>query len=82
MRVTLRSRNLDRILGRRNWSRRRFAQLVGISPAFASQLLNGDRCPSPVVRTRILNVLPECRFEDVFAFTNGSRRRRKTALSA
>ncbi len=71
VRVRVRSSNLQEILARRNLSGRQFARLVGVSAAFVSQILNGQRAPSPCVRARILGILEGCRFEDLFVLVNG-----------
>lgn len=54
------------MLDRLNLSQKRLAERLEISPAYASQLLNGRRCPSPEVRRRLQDLLPDLPFDQLF----------------
>jgi transcriptional regulator with XRE-family HTH domain len=53
-------------LARRNISQNWFADRVGASSGYMSQLINGTRNPSPSMRDKILQVLKEYQFDDLF----------------
>lgn len=73
--VKLKALDLKKYLARRNMSQNSFAQKIGVSSGYMSQILCGERNPSPTVRERILDALnssqklrgqPEYRFDDLF----------------
>ncbi len=53
------------LLLRRNLSQGNFASRITVTGGYCSQLMNGNRCPSPRVRERILREL-RADFEEVF----------------
>src|SRR5438309_8478727 len=75
VRVLIRTAKVERELALRNWSQTEFARQVEVSRPFMSQLLSGQRCASPRIRRRILGALPNCDFDDLFAFKNGAGKR-------
>ena len=65
LKVKLNSSAVQRAMAKRNMSQNMLAMRVGISSGYISQLMCGTRCPSPMVRQRILDVLG-LDFDDVF----------------
>jgi transcriptional regulator with XRE-family HTH domain len=57
---------MRRILARKNMSQNWFATRIGTSSGYMSQLINGARNPSPEMREKILKVLKEYQFDDLF----------------
>jgi transcriptional regulator with XRE-family HTH domain len=57
---------MRRILARRNISQNWFADRLGTSSGYMSQLMNGTRNPSPKMREKILGFLTEYQFDDLF----------------
>jgi transcriptional regulator with XRE-family HTH domain len=66
MEVVLKKKNLEKILIRKNKSQNWFADRIEVSSGYMSQLMTGSRSPSPKVRERIMNNLPEQSFDDLF----------------
>ena len=66
MKTSLKARALQKILIRKNKSQNWFAHRIEISTGYMSQLMDGSRCPSPKVREKIMNNLPEYKFDDLF----------------
>ena len=56
-------------VNRANLSRNEFARQVGISSGYLSQLITGQRCPSP--RMRLRQALDIARFDDLFIVKGG-----------
>lgn len=54
------------ILARKSLSQNWLAAKLGVSSGYMSQLLSGKRSPSPKVRRRILEYLPDKEFEELF----------------
>lgn len=54
-------------MARNNLSQREWAERVGISQCYASQLVCGTRCPSPRLRRRMLLVMNPLEFGELFA---------------
>ena len=78
--VKLKTVALKKYLARRNMSQNCFAQKIKVSSGYMSQILCGERNPSPSVRERILDALnssqkfrgqPEYRFDDFFLILCG-----------
>jgi len=67
MKTYLKSKSLEKILIRKNKSQNWFAHRIEVSSGYMSQLMNGSRHPSPKVRERIMNHLPEQSFDDLFS---------------
>lgn len=67
MKTYLKTKTLEKILIRKNKSQNWFAHRIEVSSGYMSQLMDGSRCPSPKVRERIMNNLPEHRFDDLFS---------------
>ena len=66
MKVLLRSKKIKKILIRKNKSQNWFAHKLEISSGYMSQLMDGSRNPSPRLREKIMNNLPEHEFDDLF----------------
>ena len=64
-RVTLKSDEFWGYLRRKHLSHGDFAKQVCIAPGYLSQLISGQRSPSPRLTARFLEVL-EVRFDDLF----------------
>jgi hypothetical protein len=70
MRTYLKNKALQKILIRKNKSQNWFAHRIEVSTGYMSQLMDGSRCPSPKVREKIMNNLPDYSFDDLFAIKN------------
>jgi len=66
MKVLLKSKEIKKILIRKNKSQNWFAHKLEVSSGYMSQLMDGSRNPSPNLRERIMNRLPEYKFDDLF----------------
>lgn len=66
MKVNLRNETIKRILLRKNKTQNWLAHRLEISTGYMSQLMEGTRNPSPKLREKIMNYLPDCRFDDLF----------------
>lgn len=66
VRVHLNNQALRRLLARRNMTQNSFARRIKVSSGYVSQLLRGQRHPSPKVRERILAELPGTDFDHLF----------------
>ena len=49
-----------------NMSQNELARRIGRTSGYVSQMLNGERCPAPETRKRLMKVLEVSRFEDLF----------------
>ena len=61
---------LKKLLDTNNLSYKMFAENVGISDSYFSQLLHGKRSPSPKLRKKFEEVLKVNRFSDLFVCRN------------
>ena len=66
MKVYMRRKEVKKILIRKNKSQNWLARRLEISSGYMSQLMDGSRNPSPKLRERIMNNLPEHKFDDLF----------------
>lgn len=66
MKVLLKNKAIKEILIRKNKSQNWLAHRLEVSSGYMSQLMEGSRNPSPKLRERILNNLPEHKFDDLF----------------
>jgi len=66
MKVFLRSKEIKKMLIRKNKSQNWLAKRLEVSSGYMSQLMDGSRNPSPKLRERIMNNLPEHKFDDLF----------------
>lgn len=64
--VRVRTDFVRRVLTRRNLSQNHLAHKLEISKGYLSQLLSGERHPSPVVRERMMDVLRVDDFDELF----------------
>ena len=58
-------------LNRTNRSQNDLARQMGISSGYLSQLITGQRCPSPRMRRRLQHALDIAQFDDLFIVENG-----------
>ncbi len=65
-RTRLRLDTIVDLLTRKNLSQNWLAKKLNISSGYMSQLLTGQRTPSPNLRARILDHFPESKFDDLF----------------
>lgn len=66
IKVYLRNKEIKKILIRKNKSQNWLAHRLEVSTGYMSQLMDGSRNPSPKLRERIMNHLPEHSFDDLF----------------
>jgi len=66
MKTRLKNEKFAEVLTRRNLSQNWLAMKIGVSSGYMSQLMTGKRAPSPNVRQRILDHLPDLTFDDLF----------------
>lgn len=66
LKVLFKQREVEQFLTRRNLSQNAFAERLGISSGYMSQLMRGSRYPSAGLRARILRSLKKISFDDVF----------------
>jgi len=66
VKVKLRTSNIRKILAQRNISQNWLAFRAGTTSGYMSQMVTGKRNPSPQMRKKILKVLKDCEFEDLF----------------
>ena len=65
-RVKLDPHKVWELLNRLNMTQNELARLAGISSGYLSQMMSGQRCPSPKTRRRLMEALGVTRFEDLF----------------
>lgn len=66
LKVLIRQREVEQFLIRRNLSQNAFAERLGISSGYMSQLMRGNRYPSAELRAKILRSLKNIKFDEVF----------------
>ena len=66
MKVLIRGDAIRRMLARKNMSQNWLAMKVQTSSGYISQLITGTRNPSAKMRTKILEILRDCQFDDIF----------------
>jgi len=71
MKVALKKDNIRKILAQRNISQNWLAFRVGTTSGYMSQMMTGKRNPSPKMRKKILKVLKDYEFEDLFKLWKG-----------
>jgi len=57
---------VEKEIARRNLSLNMLAIKAGISSGYISQLINGDRYPSPQLREKLQKALQPLTFDDIF----------------
>lgn len=65
VKARLKSDHVRQMLLKRSLSQGNFAKKIAVTSAYCSQLLSGNRCPSPNVRARIMDEL-KAQFDEVF----------------
>ena len=66
IKVNIKQNVIKNFLAKKNKSQNWFAMKLGISSGYMSKLLLGDRHPSPKIREKILEILNELKFDDIF----------------
>ncbi|MCH9037497.1 MAG: helix-turn-helix transcriptional regulator [Chloroflexi bacterium] len=66
LRAKVKAQALWKIILRRNMTQNQLAKKAGITSGHLSQLINGDRLPSPAVRRKLLEALDPLEFDDIF----------------
>jgi predicted transcriptional regulator len=66
MKVNLKTKFIRKKLIRKNLSQNWLASRAGITSGYMSQLMDGSRYPSPKLRQRLMDVFPECEFDELF----------------
>jgi len=66
MKVRIRGDAIRRLLARKNMSQNWLAMKVETSSGYMSQLITGTRNPSAKMRNKILDILEDCQFDDIF----------------
>lgn len=66
MKVRIRTANIRKILARKNMSQNWLAFRTRTTSGYMSQMITGKRNPSPQMREKILKVLKDYEFEDLF----------------
>lgn len=66
MKVRIRTANIRKILARKNMSQNWLAFRTKTTSGYMSQMITGKRNPSPQMREKILKVLKDYEFEDLF----------------
>ena len=66
MKVRIKTANIRKILVRKNMSQNWLAFRTRTTSGYMSQMITGKRNPSPRMREKILQVLKDCEFEDLF----------------
>ena len=66
MKVRIKTENIRKILARKNLSQNWLAFRTRTTSGYMSQMITGKRNPSPQMRNRILQVLKDCEFEELF----------------
>ena len=63
------STKVKMMIAKKGNSLREFAKVIGISHPYLSQILNGNRNPSPTIAAKVAKGL-EVEIEDIFLITN------------
>jgi len=71
--VTLKQTEVQRVLIKGHLPQNAFAERLGISSGYMSQLTRGRRYPSAEVRAKILHSLKNIAFDDLFEIVDDSR---------
>jgi len=66
MKVYLKNKYVEKRLIKKNMSQNWLASRAGVSSGYMSQLMDGSRHPSPKLRQRLMDIFPECEFDDLF----------------
>ena len=75
LRVRIRSRAVWEILTRRNMTQNDLAKVADLGSGHLSQIINGERFPSPPVRQRLLDALAPAKFDEIFEIEDAPSRR-------
>lgn len=82
LKVLVRQREVEHFLTKRNLSRNAFAERLGISSGYMSQLMRGNRYPSAELRAKILRSLKNVTFDDIFQIVDADEAQEKEGRNA
>ena len=74
MKVALRRNGIEQQLAVRNKSQNWCAKKLGVCSGYMSQLMCGQRNPSPDLRERIMKLFPECSHAELFIIKGPKKR--------
>ena len=66
VKVFVKKKTVEELLARKNQSQNWLALRLGISSGYISQLISGERCPSPKIRQKIQDLFKIEKFDDLF----------------
>lgn len=66
LKVVLNRNNFEKVITRRNLSRKGLAHELGVSRCYLSRIVCGKIEPSAAIRQRLLDYLRDCTFDDLF----------------
>ena len=75
VKVFLKADSVEKLLAKKNLSQNWLALKMGISSGYISQLIKGERCPSPKIREKMLNLFKDKKFDDLFYINNDKKNR-------
>ena len=58
-------------LNRLSMSQNELARRLGASSGYRSEMINRHKCPSPAMRQRVMRILGDVSFEDLFTVEDG-----------
>ena len=64
--VRVKSKTIRKWLIRKNKSQNWLAYRAGVSSGYMSQFMDGSRHLSPKLRERLMDIFPDCEFDDIF----------------
>ena len=70
LKVLVKQREVERFLTRHNLSQNAFAERLGISSGYMSQLMRGTRYPSAELRAKIIRSLKYINFDEIFVIVD------------
>lgn len=76
MKIRVKAAKVRELLARRNLSQNALAGRLKITSGYCSQLMNGGRTPSPLVRERMMRIL-SAEFDDLFQLPHNGEEKPK-----
>jgi transcriptional regulator with XRE-family HTH domain len=70
LKVKVKANDIERLLAKRNLSQNAFAERLGISSGYMSQLMRGTRYPSAELRAKIISSLKNINFDKIFVIVD------------
>jgi len=80
VKVYLKKEVVENLLARKHLSQNWLALKLDISSGYMSQLLNGERCPSPKIRKKIENIFQEKKFDNLFYVKNERQNKKRKGM--